>query len=224
MVNVSAITCVDRNWGIGKTNPETGVGELLFDIKKDMQIFTSITLHQVVVMGENTLLSLPGRKPLPNRVNVVLSPQDHIYPGFICIHTLPELIDYIELVSISRKVYVIGGGMLYKTLLPYCESVYVTKVQTTDPTATVFFPNLDEDTSFIKSAVSDPYEEKGLQFYFTVYSRIFNEPAQGIMPLCNANIHLTYTTNAPIDTNDYKYQTFKENNSSKHTKGETTIC
>ena len=64
---MNLIVCVSRNWGIGKNN------ELLFHIPDDLKQFKALTTGKVVVMGHNTLKSLPGGKPLPNRTNIVLS-------------------------------------------------------------------------------------------------------------------------------------------------------
>lgn len=65
---MKSIVAVDSEWGIGKNN------DLLFDIKADMRHFVENTRGKTVVMGSNTLLSLPGGMPLKNRVNIVLNP------------------------------------------------------------------------------------------------------------------------------------------------------
>ena len=62
-----AIVCVDRNWAIGRDN------DLLFHISADLKRFKALTTGGTVVMGKNTLLSLPGGRPLPNRRNLVVS-------------------------------------------------------------------------------------------------------------------------------------------------------
>ena len=62
-----AIVCVDKNWGIGKD------GDMLFHISADLRRFRELTIGKSVVMGKNTLLSLPGAKPLPKRRNIVVS-------------------------------------------------------------------------------------------------------------------------------------------------------
>lgn len=55
---MKTIVAVDKNWGIGKNN------DLLFHLKEDMSFFKKMTLGKVIVMGSNTLMSLPGCKPL----------------------------------------------------------------------------------------------------------------------------------------------------------------
>ena len=64
---MTAIVCVDKNWAIGRDNA------LLFHISADLKRFKALTTGKTVVMGKNTLLSLPGGRPLPNRRNLVVS-------------------------------------------------------------------------------------------------------------------------------------------------------
>ncbi|MBR7075799.1 MAG: dihydrofolate reductase, partial [Lachnospiraceae bacterium] len=61
-----AIVAVDKNWAIGKA------GKLLTSIPDDQRFFRLTTTDQVVIMGRKTLESLPGGKPLPNRINVIM--------------------------------------------------------------------------------------------------------------------------------------------------------
>ena len=65
---ISAIVCVDKNWGIGYQ------GELLAKIPEDMKFFHEKTKGSAVIMGRKTYDSLPDNKrPLPNRFNHVIS-------------------------------------------------------------------------------------------------------------------------------------------------------
>ena len=83
---ISILNC-DKEYGIGKKNG------LLFELKEDMRFFRNTTLNHVVAMGENTLLSFPGCKPLKNRTNIVLSGDPtHNYEGVINVHTFEEFL------------------------------------------------------------------------------------------------------------------------------------
>lgn len=141
-----------------------------------MDQFRSITTNfgdgGIVAMGENTLLSLPGSKALKKRVNIVLCPEDHEYTDCICIHTFDEFVKNIKLIAKQFNVYIIGGGMLYKSMLPYYDKVVVTKVDHSDPEATVFFPNLDESDEFKNTFTSKINEESGYKFTFNSYTRV----------------------------------------------------
>ena len=63
---ISAIVAVDNNWGIGFN------GDLLEHIPEDLKYFKELTSGGVVIMGRKTWDSLP-KKPLPNRVNIVIT-------------------------------------------------------------------------------------------------------------------------------------------------------
>ena len=87
---ITILNC-DKEYGIGKKNG------LLFQLKEDMRFFRETTRNHVVAMGENTLLSFPGSKPLKNRINIVLS-QDktHNYEGVINVHTFDDFLKVIN--------------------------------------------------------------------------------------------------------------------------------
>lgn len=158
---MKAIVAVDKKWGIGKNN------DLLFSIPEDMKFFREKTANKVVCMGYNTLLSFPGSKPLKNRVNIVLAPDDVERDDCIVVHTLEALSKELSKYN-GDDVFVIGGAMFYKTMVPYCSEVLVTKVDA-DGEATVFYPNLDEMENYSCVYVSDPIETNGLTIRFTTY-------------------------------------------------------
>lgn len=137
-----SILCVDKKFGIGKNNG------LLFHLPKDMAFFRETTKGHTVCMGENTLLSFPNSKPLPNRKNIVLSQDEtHNYEGCENIHNFDEFIQRITELAKTEDVFVIGGASIYRQTLPFVDEVLLTKVDA-DGEATVFFPNIDEDPSF----------------------------------------------------------------------------
>lgn len=162
---MKSIVAVDEKWGIGKKNG------LLFDIKADMRHFVEHTRGKTVVMGSNTLLSLPGGMPLKNRVNIVLNPEgedaDALAKGYVLVRSVDELLkktaDYP-----ADDVYVVGGAMLYRTLLPYCEEAIVTKVRA-DGNAEVFYENLDRLPEWSLVEESAPVEDSGYTMTFCVY-------------------------------------------------------
>ncbi len=155
-----AIFHADSKWGVGKNN------SLMFRLPKDMQFFRETTLGKVVVMGSNTLRSFPNGKPLKNRINVVLCPED-IREDVITVHNLGELFAEIKKYP-PDDVYVIGGASVYRTLIPYCTEVLVTKVET-DGGADVFVPDLDADERFELVHISDPQDDNGYPIRFCTY-------------------------------------------------------
>ena len=133
---MNLIVAVDQNWGIGKN------GTMPWHIRADMRYFKEKTLGTTVLMGRKTLLSFPGAKPLPNRENVVLSSRADFAPeGVTVVNSLQELLEY----KTRDDVFVIGGGSVYKALLPYCKYAYVTKIDAA----------YDCDTYFPKMCIRD---------------------------------------------------------------------
>lgn len=161
---MKAILHADKEWGIGNKNG------LMFSIPADMKFFRETTTGNVVVMGSNTLKSFPGGNPLKNRTNIVLYPDGEKRDDCIVVGSLDEL--FAELKKYDpEKIYVIGGAMMYKTLLPYCTEVLVTKVDAVGG-ADAYFENLDENPNFELVYESDPIETNGYQIKFTTYKNL----------------------------------------------------
>lgn len=162
---MNLIVCVDAKWGIGKKN------DLLFHLKKDMRHFVEHTLGKTVVMGANTLRSFPGGLPLKNRTNIVLNPDgtkaDADEKGYILVRSLDELFEVVKNYP-TNEVYVIGGAMMYRTLLPYCDTAYITKVDA-DGSAEVFHENLDELQNWELIDESAPEDDNGYTIFFCTY-------------------------------------------------------
>lgn len=162
---MKAILHCDKKRGIGKKN------DLMFRLPKDMKFFRSTTLNKIVVMGSNTLLSFPEGKPLPKRKNIVLWPggdkERADRDGFTMVESLSELFSLLSTLS-SDDIFVIGGAMMYHTMLPYCSEVLLTKVDA-DGGAEVFFDNLDSLPYWREVASSGPVEDNGYTIRFTTY-------------------------------------------------------
>ncbi len=156
-----AILHADKEWGIGKSNG------LMFKIPADMKFFRETTTGNVVVMGSNTLKSFPDGKPLKNRTSIVLYPDGEERDDCKIVHSLDELFAEIKKYD-GDKVYVIGGAMMYKTLLPYCTEVLVTKVDAVGG-ADAYFENLDENENFELVYKSEAVETNGYMINFCTY-------------------------------------------------------
>lgn len=162
---MKAIVNVDNNWGIG-------IGDkLLNHIPADMKFFKETTTGNVVVMGKATFMTFPGPKALPNRVNIVIT-RDESWsaPDVIVCHSLEELFKQLERYD-TDTVYVIGGSSVYEQLLPYCDTAYVTKVDSAK-TADKFFPDLDKKSDWVIKCESEAMEHNGTGFRFVTYKKI----------------------------------------------------
>ena len=158
---MKAIVAVDKKWGIGKKN------DLLFSLPEDMKYFREKTKEKVVCMGYNTVLSFPNSKPLKNRTNIVLAPEGVKRDDCTIVYTLEQLSCELKKYD-TDQVFVIGGAMFYRTMLPYCSEVLVTKVDA-DGGAEVFYENLDALPNWSCVEVGEPIETNGYTIRFTVY-------------------------------------------------------
>lgn len=159
---MKAIVNADRNWAIGMGD------SLINHIPADMKFFKEKTTGNVVVMGRSTFLTFPGQKALPNRVNIVLTTDNNwSVPDVIVCHSTEELFEQLKQYD-TNSVYVIGGSSVYGQLLPYCDTAYVTKVDTAKP-ADKFFPNLDALSDWKVVYEGDEQEHNGVKFRFTTY-------------------------------------------------------
>ena len=161
---ISAIVAVDNDWGIGFN------GDLLEHIPADLKYFKQLTSGHTVVMGTNTWNSLP-KKPLINRNNIIISSAQRI---IMCQNTLRlHMEDIIEYFKYTKdEVFIIGGGSIYKQLLPYCEKVYVTKINKSHENIDTYFPNLDELDEWTLGESSEVYEYNDFTYQFCQYNRL----------------------------------------------------
>ncbi len=159
---ITAIAAVSENRGIGKA------GDLLFNIPEDKRFFRRTTLNHTVIMGRKTLESLPNGKPFKDRNNIVLSRDK----SFSCDGTTVcgSVGEALKLIGSDEEAFVVGGGEIYKAMLPYCEKAIITKVYAA-PEADVFFPDLDEDENWSLEEQSEEYDYEGLKYRFCVYTK-----------------------------------------------------
>ncbi|MCL1877314.1 MAG: dihydrofolate reductase [Defluviitaleaceae bacterium] len=153
---------VSADWGIGFEN------ELLFRISEDLRHFRTLTLGKVIVMGHNTLKSLPGGKPLPGRTNIVLSRQEGLkIPDAIVCNSLTALDENLQNYS-PENIFIIGGEEIYAQLLNRCRYAYITKVDACPP-ADAFFPNIDEMEDWRLAEESSEKFSNGISYKFCKY-------------------------------------------------------
>ena len=155
------IVAVYDDWGIGCE------GDQPIALSADRKFFRKTTAGSTVIVGRKTVGSFPGQQPLPKRRNILLSRQDIAIPGFELAHS-PE--EAMEMSCADAKVFVIGGGTVYRQMLPMCDRAIITKVHTTAPCDT-WFPNLDEMADWQLSETLESGEEDGIAYEMCVYVR-----------------------------------------------------
>lgn len=162
---MNLIVNADKNWGIGKEN------QLLVHIPNDMKMFRQTTTGKVVVMGRKTLESFPNGMPLPKRTNIVLT-TDQAYDGkgAIVVHSTEELFEELKKYD-QKDIFIIGGESIYRMMLPYCDTAYVTRLDYAYD-ADTYFPNLDEMEQWKVVEESDEQTYFDLEYVFLKYQKM----------------------------------------------------
>ena len=161
---MKAILSADRNWGIGNGN------KLLVSIPSDMKFFRQTTTGKVVVMGRKTLESFPNGQPLKNRTNIVLTENpDYRVKDAVIVHSKEELLKTLEQYD-TEDIYIIGGESINRMMLPYCDTVLVTKIDRAFQ-ADTFFPDLDKMEEWKMTEEGEEQTCFDLEFRFTKYER-----------------------------------------------------
>lgn len=120
-MEVIIIAAVSKNGIIGKD------GTMPWHISEDLKHFKELTTGSPIVMGRVTAQSL-GR-PLPGRENIVVSGKGFIAKGFQSFESFEEAIEYAKERSATDKVYIIGGGSIYKLGLEIADKMEITEVE-----------------------------------------------------------------------------------------------
>lgn len=140
-MTLSIIVAIASDGAIGRAN------DLLWHLPADLKRFKELTTGHTILMGRKTFESLP-RGPLPNRRNIIISRSLPAQPGA---EVYPTIQQAMEACASDEEVFIIGGGEIYRQLLPDTEQIYLTRVQASFPDAEVFFPELDP-TEWIEEA------------------------------------------------------------------------
>ena len=140
-MKTALIVAMDSDRGIGKNN------DLMWHLPKDMKFFKDTTQGQIVVMGRKNYDSIPEKyRPLPNRLNVVLTRNEKFdAPNCLVFHSLEECLTHFKEES-ERIVFIIGGGEIYRMALDsgILDEMYITHVHERYDAET-FFPSFEED-------------------------------------------------------------------------------
>ncbi len=155
------IVAVYDDWGIGCCGTQPVA------LSADRKFFRETTKGACVIVGRKTLADFPGGRPLPNRVNVVISRGDATMEDTHMCHSPEEAAEFTKQ---FQRVMVIGGGSIYRQMLPFCDKAYVTKVHAC-PDSDTYFPNLDEDPQWHLSEVLLSGEENGIGYEMCLYER-----------------------------------------------------
>ena len=160
---ITIIVAIAENYAIGKK------GDLLCHLPADLKHFKEITSGKTVLMGERTFYSLP-KHPLPNRRNIVLTDvKGKTFEGAEAVYSLEELCAKVQG---EEEAFVIGGGMVYRQMMPKADKLYITHIHHSWEDADTFFPEIKEDEWQLISSEEHKADEKNpYDFTFCTYNR-----------------------------------------------------
>ncbi|MFO8001577.1 MAG: dihydrofolate reductase [Marinilabilia sp.] len=162
-MNLSIIVATDQNNGIGAG------GDQPFYISADLKRFKNLTTGHTIVMGRRTYEALP-KGALPNRRNIVLSHrEDYEAPG--CeIMTHPSQLG--KMCGPEEKVFVIGGGEIFRLLLPLANQIYLTRIHHSFNNIDTWFPEINP-SEWMTDPPEGPFTDSktGLIYTYINYRR-----------------------------------------------------
>ena len=161
MKNVTIIAAIGKNRELGKNN------DLIWHLPDDLKFFKENTIGKPIVMGLNTLNSLPRK--LANRKYIVLTNQDvNLESDIKVVKSLDELIDYIK--EEPQEVMIIGGASIYKQMIDYADKMLLTEIDAECNDADVFFPEFNKNDWLIE-VLSNNKTEDDISYKHLVYRR-----------------------------------------------------
>lgn len=162
-MHVSLIVATDENNGIGIKGDQPAF------ISADLQRFKALTSGNTIVMGRKTYQALP-KGALPNRRNIVLTRQKDFFAPGCDIISHPDELDAI--CNPDEKIFIIGGGEVYKLFFPHAKEIYLTKIHHSFDDIDTWFPGIDPDEWEVKKT-EGPFTDKknGLPYSYINYTR-----------------------------------------------------
>ena len=150
---LSIIVAVAENNAIGREN------KLLWRLPNDLANFKRITMGNTMIMGRKTFESLPGL--LPGRDHFVLTRDKSFQVDNERVKVFNSLEELLKSLNAEKENFIIGGGEIYKALMPYVEKIYLTKVEKTFE-ADTFFPEINYSNWHEIEATKGVLDEKNL--------------------------------------------------------------
>lgn len=155
---LSLIAAVGKNNELGLDN------HLIFNIPGDLKFFRNTTLGKTVIMGRKTYESIG--KPLPKRINIVVSNSLKETDGITIINSFEEVLE--KYLNSEEEVFIIGGESLYNYFINYAQNIYLTKVYA-NAVADKYFPSFDENN--YNQTLLGENKENNLEYKHILYRR-----------------------------------------------------
>jgi dihydrofolate reductase len=157
---ISIIVAIAENYAIGRDN------RLLWHISEDLKRFKRMTSGHKIIMGRNTLLSLP-KWPLPNRTSIVITDkQDEVFEGCEMVFSIEEA---VQKCGKDEECFVIGGASVYAQFMPLADKLYITRVDRPFD-ADTFFPEISKDKwELVEKSESYAMSDGSFSYCFETY-------------------------------------------------------
>ena len=178
MTTFDIVVAHDLNNAIGLNN------QLLCHISEDMAYFKKLTSstkdttkQNIVILGRKTYDSIPEKfRPLPKRINIVISSKNNNYPNTIHANSPEnalEIASDLQLKNKAETVFCIGGSQIYKSLIEHerCRYLYATLIHRAFK-ADAFFP--DYKDNFTQISTQKTTTKKNLEIEFIRYKKNIN--------------------------------------------------
>ncbi len=138
---ISIIAAMSKNRVIGKDN------KIPWHLPEDLRRFRELTSGKVIIMGRKTYESIG--KPLPKRINVVVSSKMESTESIMVYHDLIEAIEamrlYTKNFNLPEEIMIIGGAEIYNQTVGICDKLYMT-ILDKEYDGDTFFPEIDMTT------------------------------------------------------------------------------
>ena len=158
-----AVAAIDLLGGIGNE------GKLLCHLKDDLKHFRRLTKGKTVILGRKTLETFPGRKPLPNRENIILTHDwDFQCANAVVCHSIEEVLEHCAEKN-PEDVIVVGGASVYEQFSSYITKFYLTRIYELFPADTW----LKLHGNWKVTEESPLYEENGISYQYLTYEQIY---------------------------------------------------
>ena len=161
---VSLIAALSDNYVIGKNRG------MPWEMPADLAYFFKTTRHHHVIMGRRTYHEFGVSKPLPDRVNIVISRQENLnIEGAHVLHSIEDALAFARAAG-ETEAFIIGGGNLYSQAISLVDTMYLTFIHTQVPDGDTFFPRFNPEEWQL---ASEDYHGKDAENEFDYTFRMF---------------------------------------------------
>ena len=156
-MSYSIIAAIGKNRELGKDN------DLIWHLPNDLKFFREVTSNHTIIMGRNTFESLP--RMLPNRKHIVLTSRDGLPSEVEVYRELKQILERYK--DTEEEIFIIGGASIYSQFLEHSDKLYLTEIEATEETASVYFPEFAQEQ--YEREVLKENEDNGISYKHVLY-------------------------------------------------------